>query len=110
MHLGWIDDDGSPVRSERPFRQGALHDHALARKAPDLAPRGFRSPHLDRILTLKRVGVGTVLVIRDCANRSVEDQQVHHLGTIATSDTLVVGRAWERTLNKRPVSETAAGR
>src|SRR6185437_727842 len=27
MHLGWIDDDGSPVRSERPFRQRAFHDH-----------------------------------------------------------------------------------
>jgi hypothetical protein len=51
-------------------------------------------------LTLKRIGVGAVLVVGDCAQRGVEDEKVHGLWAIAVSDALIVGRARERALNQ----------
>src|SRR3989442_1894871 len=99
-HLSWIDDDGSAIRPERPFRQRARHDDPAARQAANVTPRGFRPAHLNRVLALKRIGVGAVLIVGDRANRMVENQQVRHLRPIAPRDTLVVGRAWKRALNQ----------
>jgi len=82
---------------------------AATRQATDLTPRGFRSTHLDGVLTLKRVGVGAVLVVRNCANRGVEDQEVHDLGAIASSDTLVVGWPGEPALNQASGERDGSG-
>src|SRR5439155_1139026 len=108
-HLGWIDDDRSPIGSERPFRQCASNNHAAARQAADVTPRGFCPAHLDSVLTLKGVGVGTVLIVGDRANRGIEDQEVRNLGTIAASDTLVVGWTREGTPNQAPRERDRSG-
>ena len=100
MQLGWIDDDGRPIRPERPFCQGARHDDAAARQTTNVTPRGFRPAHVNGVLALERVGVGAVLVVRERANRSVEDQEVHDLRAIAPSNALIVGWAWKRALNQ----------
>src|SRR5882762_1642956 len=100
MQLGWIDDHGRPIRPERPFCQGARHDNAAARQTTNVTPRGFRPAHVNGVLALERVRVGAVLVVRERANRGVEDQEVHDLRAIAPSDALVVGWAWKRALNQ----------
>ena len=109
MNLGCIDDDGSPIRPQRPFGQGACHNHALARQTANLPPRGFCSAHLDGVLVLKRVGVGAVPVVGYRANRGVEDQEVDDLWTIAASDTLVVGWTGERALNQASGESDGSG-
>src|SRR5439155_10301198 len=55
---------------------------------------GSSSAHLNRVLTLKGVGIGAVLVIRDRADRRLEDEEIHHLRPITPSKAVVVG--WTR--------------
>jgi len=58
-HLGWVDDDRSSIGSEGPFGQGPGHDHAAARQAPDLTPRGLRTAHLETLRTPALIVQGT---------------------------------------------------
>src|SRR5436190_14562558 len=92
-NLGWIDDDGSPIRPERPFRQRARHDDAAARQEANVTPRGFRPAHVNRVLALKRIGVRAVLIVGDRAHLMVESPQVRYLRPIAPRARRVVASA-----------------
>src|SRR5206468_5584710 len=99
-HSGRVDHDGSPVGSEPPFRERAPHRHPLAGETTHVVPRCFRPAHVNRVLTSKHIGVGTVLVVGDRTNRRVQDEEIHDVGAIASRNALVVGRARERALNQ----------
>src|SRR5205823_2379056 len=62
--------------------------------AAHILPGGSSSANLNRVLTLKGVGIGAVIVIRDRADGGLEDEEIHRLGPIAPSKAVVVG--WTR--------------
>jgi hypothetical protein len=59
---------------------------------------------------LKRVGVGAVLVIRDGAERRVEDEKVDDFRTVAATKTVVVRGPGKGSLNQAPRDGDDCGR